>query len=58
MSKQPTITRGRPSGVTRKKLSVSIPFGIADAATKKAFKNKESLSQFISRAVQNQLLNS
>ncbi len=54
-----TAKRGRPAtGNTRKKVSISIPTNLANAAAKQAVKTDESLSAFIARAIQTQLLNS
>jgi hypothetical protein len=50
---------GRPAtGITRSKVSISLPTAYLQEAAKKASKSGESLSQFIARAVQNQLLQS
>jgi hypothetical protein len=46
--------RGRPkTGITRIKISVSIPTQLAKTAKKKAHQKKESLSQYVARAIQN-----
>jgi predicted HicB family RNase H-like nuclease len=62
MTKQATPTspkRGRPAtGKTKVKLSASINPALIEAAGKVAFRNGESLSQFVSRAIQNLLLES
>lgn len=55
-SKQPG--RGRPAtGHTRAKVSVSVPFDLLAIAKKKSAKSGESLSQYVSRAIQILTLN-
>ena len=57
-TKQPA-KRGRPvTGKTKAKISVSVNPAILEAATQMAFRNGESVSNFISRAMQNLILNS
>ena len=57
--KQESPKRGRPAtGKTKVKLSASISPALIEAATKAAFKKGESLSQFVSRAMQNLILES
>lgn len=56
---QPSPKRGRPAtGKTKVKLSASVSPSLIDAATKAAFQKGESLSQFVSRAIQNLVLES
>ena len=51
--------RGRPAtGKTKIKLSASVSPSLIEAATKAAFSKGESLSQFVSRAIQNLVLES
>lgn len=53
----PRGKRGRPAtGKTRIKLSATVPPALIQAASKAAAKNNESLSQWVSRAMQNALL--
>jgi predicted HicB family RNase H-like nuclease len=50
----PKRERGRPAtGITRKKVSVSVPIALLALAQKQARKSDESLSQYVSRAIQN-----
>lgn len=50
---------GRPAtGKTKGKLSATVNEGLIEAATKASLKKGESLSQFVSRAIQNLLLES
>jgi len=57
--KQARARVGRPAtGITRKKISISISIPILEEATKRSFKTGESLSNFINRAIQNAILNS
>lgn len=49
--------RGRPAtGRNREKICITVPIPLAALARKKASKKEESLSQFITRAVQNLVL--
>jgi len=49
--------RGRPrTGRTKVKLSATVNPALVEAAMKEAYGKGESLSQFVSRAIQNQLL--
>ena len=51
--------RGRPAtGKTKVKLSASISETLLKAASAQAFKTGESLSQFVARALQTQILES
>lgn len=53
----PTKKRGRPpTGRTKEKLSATVPKDLIKAAQKRATKKGESLSNFVSRAIQNLLL--
>lgn len=46
--------KGRPAtGSTRTKISITVPTALLATATKQAAKKDESVSQFISRAIQN-----
>jgi predicted HicB family RNase H-like nuclease len=57
--KQASPKRGRPAtGKTKTKLSASVSPALIEAAQKAAFKKGESLSQFVSRAMQNLILES
>jgi len=57
--KQDSPKRGRPAtGKTKVKLSASVSPALIEAAQKAAFKKGESLSQFVSRAMQNLILES
>jgi len=48
---------GRPAtGKTKGKLSATVNPALIEAATKAAYKKGESLSQFVSRAIQNLIL--
>lgn len=54
---QPSPKRGRPAtGKTKVKLSATVNPSLIEAATREAYSKGESLSQFVSRAIQNQLL--
>ncbi|GAA5120415.1 hypothetical protein JIN84_05540 [Luteolibacter yonseiensis] len=56
---QPAPKRGRPAtGKTKVKLSATVNPSLIEAAMKQAYSKGESLSQFVSRAIQNQLLGS
>lgn len=53
MSNQAPIKRGRPAtGSKTVKLSASIAPELLEAVSKAAFANEESLSRFVSRALQ------
>lgn len=53
----PRPKRGRPAtGKTKVKLSATVNPALIQAAMKEAYGKGESLSQFVSRAIQNQLL--
>ena len=55
-SPAPRPKRGRPAtGKTKVKLSASVNPSLIEAATRQAYGKGESLSQFVSRAIQNQL---
>lgn len=57
--KQDSPKRGRPAtGKTKVKLSASVSPELIAACSAAAFKTGESLSQFVSRAMQTQLLES
>jgi predicted HicB family RNase H-like nuclease len=59
MTKPAALRRGRPAtGITKAKLSATVSPALIKAAGKDAAKRGESLSQWVSRAIQNQLLNS
>lgn len=52
-----TPKRGRPAtGSNRTRITIAVPPKLAEAARKKAYKKGESTSHFISRAIQNLLL--
>jgi len=54
---KPTRGVGRPAtGKTKGKLSATVNAGLIEAATKASLRRGESLSQFVSRAIQNLLL--
>lgn len=56
---EPKRRKGRPAtGSTRRKISITVPTTLLETATKAAFKKGESVSQFISRAIQNLTLES
>lgn len=59
-AKQPTERgKGRPAtGSTRTKISVTIPTLLLTQAAGIAFKKDESVSQFVSRAIQNLVMES
>lgn len=58
-TKEESPKRGRPAtGKTKVKMSASVSPALIEAATKVAFKKGESLSQFVSRAMQNLILES
>ena len=62
MSKTADTKRNKPgpkaSGITRRKVSVTVPTGLLQTAVKLASSKGESLSQFVSRAMQNLILES
>jgi predicted HicB family RNase H-like nuclease len=56
---QASPKRGRPAtGRTKVKLSASVTPSLIQAASAAAYKKGESLSQFVSRAIQNLVLES